>query len=890
MRFELLGPVRCLRGEEELDLGSPQQRLTLAALLLAEGRVVGLERLIDILWADAPPKSAANVVRQYLSRLRLVVGAEMIQSVTGGYRCAAATDEADFRRLLSEAAQAPAAEARTLLERALEQWRGEPLAGLPGAWAQAQRVRLAEARLVALESRFEADLALGRHAGVVGELAALHSDHPTRERLSGQLMLALKRAGRQAEAIGVYTDTRLLLAEEYGVDPSAELAAVYQQVIAVQSQPRPAPQGLGVGGLQPAQLPAGTPDFTGRRDVVRDLVEQLTAGTRAMPVVGLSGPGGIGKSTLAVHVAHAVRGNFPDGQLYANLRSGDRAPQEVLAGFLRALGCTDRQIPAFPPERAALLRSMLDGRRVLVVLDDVADPAQVEPLLPGSATCAVIVTSRVRLAGMVGARLRVLDLLSDAEGLELLGRVAGQARVLAEPEAAADLVQACGRLPLAVRIVAARLAARPGMRLEALAVRLADARHRINELKAGQETVAACFALGYEQLPAEQARAFRLLALAEGPDLPVEAAAAMLGVSRTDAEDMCEALVDASLLETTAPGRYRYHDLLRLYGRGLAGEEERATASQRLFEHYMCGIRGVCRVALPGFVHPAGAERPELSFSGAPAARAWMRTEQANVAATIAGSGREGLLGEVPLLAQVTGFADVEDAIFLPAVLLAMGLGAQRMAATDEAVNLLSEALAPVDARTHPKLSAMIHAMLAMALADDGSIPDARRHVEQGLELGRLAGDPHSIGVNQMAQGVVHMRAGELGQAAEQLLASAETYRQGGMPLRAAWPANRLMLVHLAAGRPQEAVAVGEEAVPMAEAMHDPLLAGLLLTRLGQAWETLGDSPQARRCRSEAAAVLRPYQLQQPPPGTSGGAGRARRFLGLDRAEDPAPA
>ncbi|MGV9302548.1 BTAD domain-containing putative transcriptional regulator [Nonomuraea sp. NPDC003727] len=862
MRFELLGPVRCLRGEQELDLGSPQQRLTLAALLLAEGRVVGQDQLIDILWADAPPRTAANVVRQYLSRLRAAVGAEVIQSVAGGYRCAAATDVADFHRLLSKAAQAPADQAHTLLNQALECWRGEPLAGLPGAWAQARRARLAETRLVALESRIDADLALGRHAEVIGELTALHAEHPTRERLSGQLMLALKRAGRQAEAIGVYTDTRLLLAEEFGVDPSAELAAVYQQIIAT-DQPVVA---VRAGGVRPApaQLPAGVHDFTGRRDVVRNLVERLkSAGTSTMPVVGVSGPGGIGKSTLALHVAHAVRESYPDGQLYANLRSGNQAPEDVLAGFLRALGCADRRIPPTLPERAALLRSTLAGRRVLVVLDDVAGSGQVEPLLPGSATCAVIVTSRVRQVGIPGAQLTALGLLSADEGLELLGGVAGQARVTAEPRAAAELVEACGRLPLAVRIVASRLAARPGLRLEALAVRLADAQRRINELKAGQETVASCFAIGYEQLPPEQARAFRLLALAEGPDLPVEAVAAMLGVGPFEADDLCEALVDASLLESTAPGRYRYHDLLRLYGRGLVGDEERTAATRRLFEHYLSGIRGVCRVALPGFVHPAGTGGPELSFSGVPAARAWMRAEQANVAATIAGSGREGLMREVPLLAHVTGLADVDDAIFLPSVMLAMGLGAQRMAATDEAVNLLSEALAPVDAHAHPKLSAMIHAMLAMALADDGSIPDARHHAERGLELGRLAGDPHSIGVNQMAQGVVCLCAGELDQAAEHLLASAETYRRGGLPLRVAWPANRLMLVHLAAGRPQDAVAVGEEAVPMAEAMHDPLLAGRLLARLGQAWEELGDTRQARRCRTDAATALLPYQLME---------------------------
>ncbi|MER6942625.1 NB-ARC domain-containing protein [Nonomuraea sp. NPDC000554] len=641
---------------------------------------------------------------------------------------------------------------------------------------------------------------------------------------------------------------------------------------------------MSYGTLPPAQLPADIPDFTGREHVIAKLAERLTTTAgNALTVVAVSGAGGIGKTTLALHVAHAVRGAFPDGQLHASLRGAGAAPlrpADVLADFLRALGLSDREIPSGIHARTARLRSALSGRRVLIVLDDAMDTSQVAPLIPGAATCAVLVTSRAWLGDLPGAHPERLDLFSREEALELLARVAGAERVAAQPAEAVKLVESCGLLPLAVRIVAARLAARPGMSVEVLASRLLDERRRLAELKIGGDAVESSFALGYAPLGADHARAFRLLALMDGPDLSVAAAAAVLDVSQAEAEDLCESLVDLSLLQSRGLARYRYHDLVRLYARGLAervdSAQERTAASDRLLDHYLAGIRGVCRVSLPGFVHQAGHQAPELTFADAPAARDWVRAEQANVSAAIEQAGRSGtraLAEEVPLLTEVTGLSDLDDRIILGAVLMALGLGALRVRGPDEATSLLSAALTVAEAQDSPRLAASVHGLLAMTLGDAGFVGEARAHVAQGLRLAYEIDDAQGIGVNLLGAAAAAFRSGDMEEAIDSLLRSAQAYRDGGLPLRAAWAAHRLMDAYRALGRHEEAVQVGEEALPLYQSMNDPLLFGCVLSRLGQAWTDLGDPDRALRCWKEADAILGPYDVPE---------GRAvRRRLGI---------
>ncbi|MFE0103356.1 BTAD domain-containing putative transcriptional regulator [Streptomyces sp. NPDC059009] len=618
-RFSVLGPVRAWHGEEPLSTGSPQQRALLAALLLREGRTATAAELIDALWGDEPPSQALAAVRTYASRLRKVLPRDVLVSESGGYAIRVpdgALDLAEAEELWTSAEKARGVgdlcKARCLVNEALDLWDGEPLASVPGPYAETQRTRLEEWRLQLIESRLDMDLEQGCHAEAVSELTALTAAHPLRERLRELLMLALYRSGRQAEALAVYADTRRLLADELGVDPRPGLSELQQRILQADpglSEPSAGTSEPSAVLVRPAQLPATVPDFTGRASFVEELSGILsTAEGRVMAVSALAGIGGVGKTTLAVHVAHVARTHFPDGQLYVDLQgAGPRAaePETVLGAFLRALGTADSAIPDTLEERAALYRSVLDGRRVLVLLDNARDAAQVRPLLPGMEGCAALVTSRVRMVDLAGAHLVDLDVMSPEEALQLFTRIVGEERVASEREAALDVVAACGFLPLAIRIAASRLAARRTWTVSTLAAKLADERRRLDELQAGDLAVKATFELGYGQLEPAQARAFRLLGLADGPDLSLAAAAAVLDLPLDETEDLLEALVDTSLIESAAPGRYRYHDLVRLYARACAERDEqppseREAAMSRLLDFYLASAARVYAIERPG--------------------------------------------------------------------------------------------------------------------------------------------------------------------------------------------------------------------------------------------------------------------------------------------------
>lgn len=665
-RFSVLGPVRAWHGEEQLPTGSPQQRALLAALLLREGRTATASELIDALWGEEPPSQALAAVRTYASRLRKVLPAGVLVSESGGYSVQVADGALDLAAaedLWAAAEKSRGAgdmcQARTLVNRALALWHGEPLAGVPGPYADTQRTRLAEWRLQLIETRLDMDLEQGCHAEAVSELTALTAAHPLRERLRELLMLALYRSGRQAEALAVYADTRRLLADELGVDPRPGLKELQQRILQADpalAEPSAATAEPATAPVRPAQLPATVPDFTGRASFVDELSDILSSAEgRVMAVSALAGIGGVGKTTLAVHVAHVARTHFPDGQLYVDLQgAGARAaePETVLGAFLRALGTPGSAVPDSLEERAALYRSVLDGRRVLVLLDNARDAAQVRPLLPGMEGCAALVTSRVRMVDLAGAHLVDLDVMSPEEALLLFTRIVGEERVTSERKAALDTVAACGFLPLAIRIAASRLAARRTWTVSTLAAKLADERRRLDELQAGDLAVKATFELGYGQLEPAQARAFRLLGLADGPDLSLAAAAAILDLPPDEAEDLLEALVDTSLIESAAPGRYRYHDLVRLYARACAERDEqppseREAAMSRLLDFYLASAARVYAIERPGdrtVDHLAVTARAGLDFGDSTTAFDWLHTEAACILACVQQSLGSGAL------------------------------------------------------------------------------------------------------------------------------------------------------------------------------------------------------------------------------------------------------
>ncbi|MFJ8627838.1 AfsR/SARP family transcriptional regulator [Kitasatospora sp. NPDC093550] len=660
LRFALLGPLRAWCGEQELELGRPQQRAVLAVLLDAAGRTVSVPLLVEGVWGGAPPADPRKAVQLAVSRLRsafrpytgddperlplLRIGDGYALRVPG-----AEVDAAAWTELLAEAERlratdAPPQEVREVLRRARRLWAGEPLAGLPGPHAEAVRARLLEQRISAKETQLELDAELGDRTDLTAEAEALALEHPGRPRLTAVLMRALYQAGRKAEALAVYEDARPSLPPD-----APGPAALQLRILREDATLRPAgaaPEPVGDSWQAPDQLPSGLPDFTGRSEEVEALLDRLAAaGGRAVVVSALDGMGGVGKTTLAVHVARQVRDRFPDGQLFADLRGADRTPPDpgtVLAGFLRALGVDPSDVPPDTGERSALYRSALAGRRVLVVLDNAATPDHVEPLLPGSAGCAVLVTSRHRLAGLAGAHQLRLDTLPPEQALDLLTRIVGAERVAAEPATAEQVVHACGLLPLAIRIVASRLAADSALTLAELADGLRH-EHRLAELSDGERAVEATFALSYHRLDPELARAFRLLSLPDAPDLPLPCAAALLGRSEDEADRLLEELVDLNLLQSPRFGRYGFHDLVRAYARDRLADEDapgdRTAATDRLLDFCLATARNADLAARK-------AEPAELSLLGAPVAAAgrtiadgadavrWMR-DQAEVNAAV---------------------------------------------------------------------------------------------------------------------------------------------------------------------------------------------------------------------------------------------------------------
>jgi DNA-binding SARP family transcriptional activator len=630
MDFRILGPLEIWHGDRQIALGAAKKRALMTILVLRANQSLPIDYLVEQLWPHKAPDSALTLVRIYVSQLRKALeqgagtreGSRLLLTRASGYTLRVDPGQVDvtrFERLLADGqrliAEGHASPAAQRLREALALWRGRALADIADTpLGQMEAIRLEELHAVAVEERIEADLACGRHAELVGELSALVKTYPLRERLHAQLMLALYRSGRQAEALRVFKEAHRLLSDELGLEPAEELQQLQRAILRADPELRWRPQAAtattaGARVLPtPRQLPPDIDDFTGRGGEVaclRELLEREHGDATAVVVWVISGKPGVGKTVLAVHVAHQVRHHFPHGQLFASLR-GTQAPTQdpadVLAEFLRALGVDGAAIPEHLAERARLYRTLLADPRVLVVLDDAAEEAQVRHLLPGSPGSAVLVTSRGRLAGLEGAHHLDLEILAPRHALELLEKVAGPDRVAAEPDAAGAIARLCGRLPLALRVAGAKLAAKPHWRLTTFERRLADEHRRLDELRAGDLEVRASVGLSYQNLGERQRRGFRLLALLPQPAFASWLAAAVLGSPIAGAEELLEELVDGHLLEATwaeeaGLPRYRFHDLLRLFATERLHEEEPPAARRAALEHALRACLDRCRQA-----------------------------------------------------------------------------------------------------------------------------------------------------------------------------------------------------------------------------------------------------------------------------------------------------
>ncbi|MFJ3335220.1 BTAD domain-containing putative transcriptional regulator [Streptomyces sp. NPDC086766] len=591
-------------------IGSPKVRALLAALLLEAGRVVSVEALKDALWGGAPPASAQASLHNHVARLRrLLDDPERLRAVPPGYLLRVGQGELDLHVFEARLAEARAAHAGRDWARvvractaALALWRGAPLSGLPadmGGYAVVQR--LGETRLLLLEWRYDAELALGgtRLAGLVPELAARAAEHPLREAYHRQLMLALHRTGRQAEALAVHRDLRARLVGELGVEPGPAVREAHLEVlrgpattpVSVPGSAEPAPDHDGPPPPRPAQLPPRPAHFTGRADDLRALRRVLTGSSDGdgSPVAVISGMAGVGKSALALHAAHTLLERFPDGQLYVSLHGATPGmtpltPRQALRALLRDLGAEPRHIPEHPDAAAALLRSLLAPTRTLLVLDDAESAAQVRPLLPAGAGCAVLVTSRSPLTALDGARRFPLAPLSGEDSAALLRAVSGRHGL----DAGHPLVALTGRLPLALRVVAARLAARRALTPDALAGQLAATEERLHHLEYDDLSVRRSLAVAHDALAASERETDRDAALAlrriGALDLPTYGAPLIARLTGTDerrAEAALDRLVDVALLEESAYGRYAPHDLVRYFARELAEAGESGGSGPR---------------------------------------------------------------------------------------------------------------------------------------------------------------------------------------------------------------------------------------------------------------------------------------------------------------------
>ncbi|MFL6140964.1 MAG: BTAD domain-containing putative transcriptional regulator [Labedaea sp.] len=663
LRFHLLGPVQVLVDDRPVPIGGSGMRGLLAMLLLEPNQVVALDRIVDVLWAHEPPESARTMVQGYVSRLRQQLAAVdpsgLVRIVTNppGYQLLVDEQLIDVtvaRKLVNDAWGAPAVRRAELLRRAQRLWRGPELADIGG---RVPAPELAELRLTVLEGRVEADLELGRHNEVIGELTALVEEHPFRERLVGQLLLALYRSGRRTAALGAYQRFAQLAASHSGIEPGPGLRALHARVLRddttlldPQAETVLSPR---IGIIVPAQLPVAPSGFCGREreqewlDGLMPSVDKRAAGVGVGVVVG---PAGIGKTALVVRWANRMAERFSDGQLFASMRGFDPqhpplAPADVLAQFLLSLGVRAGDVPLDIDERAALYRSLLAERRVLVVLDDARDSEQVRPLLAGGTSSLVLVTSRVRLDGLVAelaARLLVLDTLEADAAERLIAETAGSPIRQADRAARRRLAELCGHLPLALRIVGARLAARPQWSVGDLVEELADEQTRLSALDIEHTGVRAALDVTYRALQPTLAATFRLAGMFPGPWLGPYSAAALCATDVVDARKRLRALSESFVVTETSRDVFVLHDLVRIYARELAAAElaeaDRVAGLRRLLRCYLVAARSA-RLLL----NPAAAGRypdlPEYAdvarpvFESATDAARWLEREWPNLVA-----------------------------------------------------------------------------------------------------------------------------------------------------------------------------------------------------------------------------------------------------------------
>jgi DNA-binding SARP family transcriptional activator len=866
MRFGVLGSllVEDDAGGARAVVGA-RRRVLLAALLVRANRVVPAGELAEIVWDGAPPAAAAALPTQVM-RLRRDLGGEAAARIVTrepGYLIMlddAELDAAQFEALYRDAGAAVRAgqwqETVDAAGRAEGMWRGAALADVDSRTLREECAgRLEQLRVQAVEWRVQAELHLGRHEQLVAELRDLAQRHPLREHVRGQLMLALYRCGRQAEALDAYRQARRALVEELGIEPGPELRRLHERILAgdadllapspSETAPRPDRP-----STAPRQLPATVRHFTGRQaelDELIRLVGEADAPGGTVLISAIDGMAGVGKTALAVHVACRLAEKFPDGQLFLDLHGytrgrRPRTADEALDWLLRALRVPPDQIPKDGEQAAALYRQRLADTKTLIVLDNAMAEAQVRPLLPGAEGCLVIVTSRRRLKGLDDAHSVSLDVLAAPDAIALLRAVAGPDRVPDGDPLAGEIAGLCGHLPLALRIAAALLRHRPAWSLEHLAGLLREQHRRLPALSDGDRDLGSVFDLSYRSLPADLQRVFRCLGLVPGPDLDAYAAAALTGTD--PAAGLLEDLVDHNLLIAYAPGRYRLHDLVRAHARALAStdpEPDRDSALDRLLHYYAHTAQSasilIARYPRPAPDGPAPAHVPALS--GADGARAWLRAERDNLEAASAHARAHALDG--------------------PAIALAAGLAV--ILRTDgprtRALDLHQAAVEAAERHGRPAAHADALIDLATVRRLTGDLAGAANALSQALEIHRATGERDGEAAALTDLGGVRQMTGDLAGALDALSRALEIYRATGRRPGEAATLTDLGVVRYLAGDLAGAGDALSRALEIYRETGNRLGEATALTYLGRMRQVAGDLAGATDALSRTLEIFR---------------------------------
>jgi DNA-binding SARP family transcriptional activator len=855
VRFSILGPLVAHTADgRPADLRATKPRLLLAMLLLHANRPVSVDRLTEVLWPNKPPRTAAGALRTHAWTVRAALGLRGLVARPSGYQLDVSPEDLDvlvFDRLARQgeetAARGELAAAVDTWERALALWRGGVLDGADiGPAANATVTELTERRYSLLEEWAQSAMAIGQHARTLRPLAMATAEQPLRERLHELYMQALYEAGRQVEALAVYRTLRERLVAELGVEPSHPLRRLHQNVLS------------GHGVSAPRQLPPDVAAFVGRHrelDVVR----------AGLPLVAVAGTGGVGKSAFAVHLAHRLAGDFPDGQLYVDLQGAAAGlrpldPLDVLGRFLRALAVRASDL-ASVAEASAAFRAVTAARRLLVVLDNAHDAAQVRPLLPAGPHTVTLVTSRRVLSALDGACHLQLDVLPPTDALVLLDRLAGPRRVAADPAAARRVVAWCGHLPLALRIAGGRLAARPAWTMRTLADRLADTRRRLDELHMAELDVRSCIEVSHAQLAGSSdpddraaARALVLLSLPDGAETALPTAAALLDLGLVDADRVLERLVDSQLLESPAPGRYRLHDLVRLFARSLANHDHDALS--RLLRWYVATCWRAFRLLRPADERVATAGSwtdGGMAFADVSQALAWLESERPNLLAVVrqiaASPELPAASPELPAAA-VTQLARALFAFFHVRGYLNDWVE----------VNQTARAVA----RRVGDRTAQAHACRDLGAAYElrGEYPLALECLHDGLEGYAAAGDLAGQAACLNSIGLVHDSLGRLDEAASCLERSLAISRELADRHSQAISLNNLGEVYGRLGAYQRALDSLNEALAIFSDTGNRVSQAAVQANLGEVYEHQGAYPDALSHYGQSLAMFR--ELEAP--------------------------